>query len=273
MLRKKSLHLLKILLLAVVAFIYILPVWMMVLGSVKTKGEAMRFNLDLPEVLDLSGYTYVWERGNVLNGYANSLFMTVLATLLVLLFGSLAGVYVGRSKGKLANGIYHYFILGLTLTFQTATTFALLKTLGLYGSRIGVVFIYASMQLPFTVMTFSSFIKGIPRDIDEAGVIDGCSPLTLIFRILLPIMKPIFVTNLIVTAINTWNNFMVPLFYLDSSSKWPVPLMIYNFFGRYSRNWNFVFAMLIFTILPVVILYLCLQKYIVEGMTSGAVKG
>lgn len=136
-----------------------------------------------------------------------------------------------------------------------------------------MILIYAAIQLPFTVMTFSSFIKGVPREIDEAAMIDGCGPLRLIFLIILPVMKPIMITNLIVTAIQTWNNFMIPLFYLDSSEKWTIPLMVYNFFGQYSRNWNYVFAMLVITILPVIILYLCLQKYIVEGMTSGAVKG
>ena len=185
----------------------------------------------------------------------------------------MAGIYVGRRKGKLVATVYNYFILGLTVSLQLATTFALLKSLNIYGTRLGVILINAGMQMPFTVMTFSSFIKGIPSEIDEAAIIDGCGSLKLIFWVLLPVMKPIMVTNLIVTAINTWNNFMVPLFYLDSAEKWPIPLMVYNFFGRYARNWNYVFVMLVITILPIVILYLCLQKYIVEGMTSGSVKG
>lgn len=270
---KRKYNFIKIPLLSLLAAIYCVPVLMMVLGAFKSKAEVVRLDLSLPEKLQWGNLEYVLENGNVLTGYMNSILMTVAATLLVLLFGSLAGIYVGRRTNKLSSYIYNYFVLGLTVSFQIATTFALLKSLNLYGTRIGVTFIYAGLQLPFTVMTFSSFVKGIPRDIDEAAIIDGCGPLTLIFSVLLPIMKPIMVTNLIVTAINTWNNFMVPLFYLDSSEKWTIPLMVYNFYGKYVRNWNYVFMMLVITILPVVVLYLCLQKYIVEGMTAGAVKG
>lgn len=127
--------------------------------------------------------------------------------------------------------------------------------------------------MPFTIMTFSGFVKGIPREIDEAAIIDGCSVNNLIFRVLLPVLKPIMMTNVVITAISVWNDFMLPLFFLNSSTKWTVPLTIYNFFGMYARDWNYVFAALTLTILPILILYLCLQKYIVGGMTAGAVKG
>ncbi len=260
-------------LLIALSMVYLVPVYMMVVGSLKTEAEAVRFDLSLPETLQFSNYAYVFERGDILTGYFNSFITSGTAMVLVLLFGSLAGIYVGRTKGKLSSGIYHYFILGLTLCFQTATTFGVLRTLNLYGTHLGVILIYTGLQLPFTVMTFSSFIKGVPREIDEAGLIDGCTTLQLIFRILLPVMKPIFITNLIIVTINCWNNFMIPLFYLNSSSKLTIPLMVYNFYGRYERNWNYVFTMLVITIVPVVILYLALQKHIVEGMTSGAVKG
>jgi raffinose/stachyose/melibiose transport system permease protein len=270
---KKKNNPVKILILTVVSFVYLIPIFVMVLGSFKTKGEAVRFDLSLPEKFQWANYEYVIENGHVITGYMNSILITTATTLIVLIFGALAGIYVGRRKGKLVATVYNYFILGLTVSLQLATTFALLKSLNIYGTRLGVILINAGMQMPFTVMTFSSFIKGIPSEIDEAAIIDGCGSLKLIFRVLLPVMKPIMVTNLIVTAINTWNNFMVPLFYLDSAEKWPIPLMVYNFFGRYARNWNYVFVMLVITILPIVILYLCLQKYIVEGMTSGSVKG
>lgn len=273
MARAKVGHVIKILILSLIAIIYMIPVWLMLVGSFKSRGEAMKFELSLPKTWDFSNYAYVFQEGNILRGYWNSLVITVGVVVLTLLFGSLAGIYVGRNKSKGAGAIYNYFIMGISLTFQTATIFALLKAIGLYSTQTGVILVLAATQLPFTVMTFSSFIHGVPRDIDEAGIIDGCGPLRLIFKILIPIMKPIFITNLIVVAIGAWNNFMVPLFYLGSSTKWPLTLSIYGFFGMYQRNWNYVFAILIIIIAPVIILYLCLQKYIVEGMTSGAVKG
>ena len=270
---KKKNNVLKMILLILITCIYLIPIVMMVLGSLKPKEEAIRFDLSLPSVIEWSNYTYVLEKGHVLTGYFNSFIMTAAATVLVLLFGALAGIYVGRSRGRVSTAIYNYFILGLTVSFQIATTFALLKFLNLYGSRVGVVLIYAAIQLPFTVMTFSSFIKGVPREIDEAAMIDGCGPLRLIFLIIMPIMKPIMITNLIVTAIQTWNNFMITLFYLDSSEKWTIPLMVYNFFGQYAKSWNLICADILLTCLPVIIMYLVCQKYIVGGQTAGAVKG
>lgn len=256
-----------------IAALFVVPVIMMVLGSLKDQGEALQFNLALPSTWHFENYSYVMETGNILRGYSNSLIITVCSVIFTLTFGVLAGVVISRRSDKAANGMYYYFIFGLTATMQTITTFALLKTLNLYGSFLGVILLFIAINLPFTVMTTSSFVKGISKEIDEAAVVDGCRPLQMIFKIHLPILKPIMATNMIIATMSIWNNFMIPLYYLNSSKKMTVPLVVYNFYGLYSRNWHYVFAALVLTILPVVILYLCLQKYIVSGMTAGAVKG
>ena len=108
--------------------------------------------------------------------------------------------------------------------------------------------------------TKSYDIKGIPREIDEAAMIDGCKPFGMITQVLMPILKPITVANIVITAISCWNDFMIPLFYLGSGKKWTVTLAVYNFFGMFSRNWNYVFAVLTLTVLPIVIMFLFLQK-------------
>ena len=121
-------------------------------------------------------------------------------------------------------------------------------------------------------MTFCSFVKSVPQEIDEAAHMDGCNFLQLVFHILFPVMKPILVTNIVVSAIDIWNNFMIPLFYLPGTKN-TIPLTIYNFYGQYARDWQYVFCALTLTILPMLILFLVLQKYIVEGMVAGSVKG
>ncbi len=259
--------------LAVLAVIVMVPIIMMVLGSFKTQTEAGQFNLALPTEFHPENYLYVLEKGKILNGYKNSLLVTVPATFFTIVFGALAGIVLSRRQSRLSGGIYYYFIFGLTITLQTASTFALFKVLNIYGTYFSIICLFIAIRLPFTVMTFSSFVKGVPRDIDEASIIDGCSFLQLVFRVLLPVMKPILVTNIVVSAIDIWNNFMIPLFFFGSSKKWTVSLTIYNFFGQYSRDWQYVFGALTLTILPMLILFLCLQKYIVEGMVAGAVKG
>lgn len=271
--KAKTSSIIKYVLLALLAFIYLVPVIMMLLGSVKDAAQALLFDLSWPKSFHFENYKYVIENGKILNGYKNSIIVTASATFLTIIFGAFAGIIISRRSDRTGTMIYYYFIFGLTMTLQTASTFALLKALHIYGTRFAIIAIYVGMRMPFTIMTFSSFIKGVPREIDEAAMIDGCKPFTMIVRVLLPILKPIMVTNVVITAISCWNDFMLPLFYLGSGKKWTVTLSVYNFFGMYARNWNYVFAVLTLTVAPIIILFLCLQKYIVAGMTSGAVKG
>ncbi|QUI21993.1 carbohydrate ABC transporter permease [Vallitalea pronyensis] len=262
-----------IVILALVSLVYIIPILLMVLGSFKTQGEALLFDLSLPKEWLISNYAYVFKTGNILRGYINSIITTGGAVIITLIVGSFAGIIISRRKDWKGNALYYFFVFGLTMTLQTVTTFALLKVLKLYGTYIGVILIFVAVRLPFTIMTFASFVKGVPKEIDEAAIVDGCGPIRLVIHILLPILKPIMITNLIITTISVWNNFIIPLYYFGTSSKWTVPLTVYGFFGMYSRNWHYVFAALVLTVIPIVTLYLLLQKHIVEGMTSGAVKG
>lgn len=266
----------KILLIAVlllVASVYIIPVVMMVFGSFKTQGEAMNMDLRLPSQLMFENYSHAIETGGILRGYTNSLIITVISVLLILVFGSMTGIVISRRNDRAGNILYYYFVFGLTATMQIVTTYALILKMHLYGTYLSVIMALTAINLPFAVMTFSSYVRGIPREIDEAAIMDGCNIFQLIFKILMPIMKPITITNLIIAAIGIWNNFQVPLYLMSSSERSTIPMMVFNFYGLYSRNWNYVFAALVITVLPIIILYLCLQKYIVEGMTAGAVKG
>ena len=270
---KKKTKIITIVILLLVSLVYLIPVVMMLFGSFKTQGEALQMNLKLPETLQWENYVHVIKTGGILRGYTNSLIITVIAVAIIIISGSMTGIVISRRNDKKGRTLYYYFVFGLTATMQMVTTYALILKLNLYGSYAATILVLAAINLPFAVITFSSYVKGIPREIDEAAIMDGCSTLQLVFRILLPIMKPITVTNLIIAAIGIWNNFQVPLYLMSSSNKTTIPMMIFNFYGLYSRNWNYVFAALVVTVLPVIILYLCLQKYIVEGMTSGAVKG
>ena len=137
-----------------------------------------------------------------------------------------------------------------------------------------MICIFISLRIPFTVMTFCSFVKGVPREIDEAAIIGRLQisgKMTL--KVLMPILKPIMITNVVITAIDVWNNFMIPLFYLGSAKKATVSMAIYGLVGRYNRDWQFVFAALMLVVLPMLILFIILQKHIIAGMTAGAVKG
>lgn len=255
------------------AMIYVIPFLMMVFGSFKTQPEASMFNLALPSEWLVSNYTHVLESGKIFSGYINSAIITIPVTVISVLLGAVAGIVISRRNDRLTKGIYYYFIFGLTLTLQIASIFFLLKALNIYGTFFAVICIFVSLRIPFTVMTFCSFVKGVPRELDEAAAIDGCNFWQMFSKILLPVLKPIMVTNIVITSIDVWNNFMIPLFYLGSAKKATVSMAIYSFFGRYNRDWQYVFAALMLAILPMLILFIILQKHIIAGMTSGAVKG
>lgn len=258
---------------AIISPAFLIPIIMMLLGSFKTQGEALRMDLSLPSSLRFENYLHVFETGGILRGYKNSLIITVSSVALVLFCGAMAGIIISRRNDKKSSVLYYYFVFGLTATMQMITTYSMMLKLNLHGTYLGVILIFAAVNLPFAIITFSSFVTGIPREIDEAAIIDGCNSFQLIFKILLPLIKPVAVTNLIIAAIGVWNNFQIPLYLMSSSKRTTIPMMIFNFYGLYSRDWQYVFAALVITVLPIVILYLCLQKYIVGGMTAGAVKG
>lgn len=230
-------------------------------------------DLSFPKQFMIENYLHVMKTGNILKGYKNSLIITMITVLLIILFGSMAGIVISRRNDKRMNAVYYYFIFGLTATIQLVTTYFLLLKLHMLETYIGVILVFTAVNLPFAVMTFASFVKGVPREIDEAALIDGCNSFQMFFKILLPIMKPAVITNLIIAAISVWNSFQIPLYLMSSSDRTTIPMMVYNFYGLYARDWQYVFAAIMFTILPIVLLYLCLQKYIVEGMTAGAIKG
>lgn len=271
--RAKIVNIIITLVLFCIAVLYIIPFVMMIFGSFKSQPEASLFDLKLPSKFLISNYTYVIENGNILRGYLNDFIITFPVTIISLVFGALAGIVLSRRSEKFVNGIYYYFIFGLTVTLQIASIFAMLRYFNIYGTFFAVICIFISLRIPFTVMTFCSFVKGVPKEIDEAAILDGCGFLRLCMSILLPILKPILITNIVITSIDVWNNFMIPLFYLGKESQMTVPLTIFSFFGRYTRDWQYVFSSLTLAVLPMLILFLFLQKYIVAGMTSGAVKG
>ena len=126
---------------------------------------------------------------------------------------------------------------------------------------------------PFTVFLTYGFVSKVPQELDEAAILDGCTPGRLFFNIVLPMLKPAIITAGVLCFLNTWNEFIMPLYFLHSSEKWPMTLAIYNFFGQYEMSWNLICADVILTCAPVIIVYLTCQKYIIGGQTDGAVKG
>ena len=132
--------------------------------------------------------------------------------------------------------------------------------------------IFTTYGLPMAVFLYTGFIKTVPRELDEAAFIDGCGPVRLFYQIIFPLLKPVTMTIFILSFIGAWNDVMIPMFF-SNSGKWALPLTVYNFYGGYVKSWNYIFADIIITISPLLLVYIFAQKYVIAGMTAGAVKG
>lgn len=255
------------------SFLIIIPLLVMVFGSFKTSAEASLFNILPPGKWMFGNYGFVFTKGGILRAMMNSFIVTIGTLVFCITSAALCAFVLARKSTKYTRFLDNLFLAGMIAPLQIITTFALLKILHLIGTHIAVIMVFSALQLPWCIFMFSSFIKGIPRELDEAAFIDGANALRMFFIVILPILKPILATTTVMTAMFAWNDFMIPLYFFNNSKNWTMPLTVYNFFGQYFSDWNYVFADLVLTALPVTILYLYCQKYIVAGLTSGSVKG
>ena len=249
------------------------PLLLILLNSFKTSAAASEMNLALPASLEWSNYSVVIEKGKLGITFLNSLCYSVSSVLLCTLLSAMASYVLSRNRKKLHRFLYMFIVLGIAMPINFVTLMTVMQTVNLMNSRIGIVLLYTATQIPFNIFLIHSFVSKIPEDIDEAAIIDGASAPGMFVRIVLPLLKPVLVTVMVLTFLNTWNEFVMPLYFLDSSDKWPMTLAVYNFFGMYFKEWNLVCADIVLTSAPVILVYLLGQKYIVSGMTAGAVKG
>jgi raffinose/stachyose/melibiose transport system permease protein len=250
----------------------IYPLLMVFLTAFKTRGEASYLNIILPKVWRFANFAEV-VKYNFFQSFWNSVYITLVSVLLTLLVSSLLAYVLVRRDTRGCKLAYRLITFGIIAPFAAMPTIQLLKALGLYGSRTGLGFVYAALFTPFTMMMFCGFIKGIPRELDEAAVIDGIVGFKIFGLVILPLLKPVVATTGVLNFMWVWNELQIPMYLLNSSSKWTLPLSVFNFYGQYSSNWNLVCADVVMVSLPVVIVYVFAQKYIINGMTAGAVKG
>ncbi|QOS79061.1 carbohydrate ABC transporter permease [Paenibacillus sp. JNUCC31] len=255
------------------SLLVLLPLVVLILGSFKTSAEVLSFSLSLPETWQFSNYVRVFQEGGLSRAFLNSIWITGVSSIINIIASSAASFILARRETKVSGTIYMYFFMGLIAPMSIITTIRVVQGLGFYGSISSVILIYAALNTAFSVFLYSGFIKTIPRALDEVAFLEGASVFGVFFRIVTPLILPVNATVAIMVFMSVWNDITIPVYFLTDSSTWTMPLSIYNFYGKYSRDWNLIFANLVLTSLPVFILYLFGQKYIVSGLTAGAVKG
>lgn len=252
--------------------VVILPFYMVLINSFKTKGEAARMSLAFPTEWIFSNYADVISQGNMMTGFFNSMIYATVSTTVGVILCAMAAFVLCRRADKLNRFLYYFIICGLFFPINYVTLVKVFQFFNLLNSRLGVIITFTSAMIPFCVFTIRNFVMSVPVSMDEAAVIDGAGPNRLFFSIIFPLLKPIIVTCFILQFMGVWSDFLTPL-YLSSQSKFfPMTMSVYQFFGKNTSYWNYIFANIVLSCLPVVIVYLLGQRYIIVGLTSGAVK-
>jgi len=258
------------------AWFTLFPIYMGVLNSLKTDGEMMNHILAFPSQLRFGNYAEAMERIDFWRSLGNTSLIAAVGLAGIVLFASMAGYKLSRTPGKLSAALFGLFVLSMLIPFHAImiTLTKIAKELGAQGSTIGLGFIYIGLGVSFAIFLYHGFVKSIPRDLDEAAVMDGCGEFRLFFAVIFPLLLPITATNAILNLLWMWNDFLLPLLMLTDSDTYTLLLSTNMLFGQYGNHeWSAILAALVMAMLPVIVFYLLLQKYILHGIAEGAVKG
>jgi len=256
-----------------ISLVMFVPIYLLFANSLKDEIQSRAMGVELPTSVHLENYLTVIEQGKLGIAFANSMLYATGATIIVVIFSSAAAFVLSRNRSPRNRFLYIFLILGLAMPINYVTLTKVMQATALINTVVGIIILYAATKIPFGVFLIYAFIETIPKEIDEAAIIDGCDPLTLFSRVIFPLLTPAWVTTAILSFLDFWSEFILPLYFLQTSAKWPMTLAVYNFFGMFEARWNLVSADIVLTILPVIAVYLMGQRYIISGMTTGAVKG
>ncbi len=253
--------------------VFMTPILVILINSLKTASDSATMTLALPAKFEWSNFAVVFERGKLGTTFLNSLIYSSASSAGIVVLTTAAAFVLSRRAGRIAEIIYYFIVLGTALPLNFIALMKVMKSLSLINTSAGIILLYMSIGIPISLFISFGYISTIPRELDEAAVIDGCTPLQLYVRIIVPMMTPVAMTIFVLNFMSCWNDFIMPLYFLNSTSKWPMTLAVYNFFGMFQTSWNLVSADIVLTSLPVLVTFILGQKYIVGGITAGAVKG
>ncbi|WP_062298707.1 carbohydrate ABC transporter permease [Demequina maris] len=260
----------------VTAVIFIVPFIFIFLTASKTRVEAASLEFSWPtewafvenlvEVIQARDYVLV-------TAFINSTILTVASVTLMVVFSAMVG-YVLQRRSSRWNGLINFLVLaGLIVPPAVVPTIWVMQRLGLFKTMHGLVFIMVAFGMAFCVLMFRTFVATIPRELDEAAIMDGAGPIRLFFQVIFPLLRSVIVTVIVVQAVFVFNDFQAPLYFFPGSGNETVQVTLYNFQGQYSTAWNLLFMDILLITVPMLVMYIFFNRQIVAGMTSGAVKG
>ncbi len=262
--------------LIIISIVFIVPFIFIFLTAAKTRAEAALFQFSWPSKFQLiENLRAVMAFGDyrMFRALWNSTILTVGSVTLIVLFAALVAFVMQRRGDRVASVASSIMLAGLIIPPAVVPTIFLLQWLGIYKTLFGMIMIEVAFTLPFATLILRAFMGSIPREIDEAAIMDGASPLRVFFSIILPLLKPAIITVIVVSSVGIYNDFVGPLYFLPGSQNVTAQLTLYSFISQFNSQWNLLFAdVIVITILPL-IMFIFFQRQLVSGLTAGAVRG
>ena len=251
------------------------PLGMALMNSFKTNGQLLLNPMSLPASYTLDNYLRTWEKMHYLRSLGNTVVLAGAGVGLIVLFSSLAGWKLNRTKTRLSSVLLSLFVFSMLIPFSSIMIplYRVVLVLKIKNSLLGLALVYAGMGVSMAIFLYHGFVGSIPLELEEAAAIDGCSSLQTFFRVLLPLLKPITATIDITNVLWIWNDFLLPLIVISRNQSYTLLLSTNTLFGQYSSDWTAILSALILAAIPVIAFYTLFQKNILKGIADGALKG
>jgi len=262
--------------LIVIGTVFLVPFTFIILTASKTGAEAALFKFSWPskfQLIENIREVMTFGDNRMFLAMWNSTILTVFSVILLVLFSALVAYVMQRRFDRVASIASAIMLAGLIIPPAVVPTIFLLQWLGIYKTIFSLIMVEVALQMPFAILVFRAFMASIPRELDEAAIIDGASPLQIFFSVILPLLRPAIVTVIVITAVTVYNDFTLPLYFLPGSKNVTVQLTLYSFISQFSSQWHLLFADVIVITIPPLIMFMFFQKQIVSGLTAGAIKG
>ena len=263
-----------------VCLAYLFPIYIIVVNAFKNRAELYENVLAFPSQFSFQYFAKAMDKMDFFNALKNSLIVTLVSITIIVVLASMCAWMLARTENKISKFIFMLFVATMLIPFQTLMM-PLMQVLGFGRDTLGLpvvdtlgelIFCYIGFGASMSVFLYHGFVKSVPVALEEAATIDGCSKFGVFWRIVFPMLKPVTMTVIILDVIWIWNDYLLPSLVLTSKANRTIPLSTASFFGQFTIQWNMAMAGLTLTIIPVIIFYLCAQKYIVKGVAAGAVK-
>ncbi|UIK03732.1 carbohydrate ABC transporter permease [Neorhizobium galegae] len=250
------------------------PIVIMLFAAFKTNAQIFQSPFSIPDFSNFANITKIWSQTNFLRYFLNSVIVTGASIVVILTLGTMAAYAIGRYKFRGSSFVLMFFLAGLTLPLKLAIIplFILMRDLGILNTQLSLIVIYVAMGLPTTVFIMTGFIATLPNELEDAARMDGASEPRIMWSIMLPLVRPAMVIAGIQNVVPIWNDFFFPLIFIQKDNLKTLPQGLTTFMGEYTTDWGVLFAGLLLSSAPVIIVYIILSRQFINGMTAGAVK-